>query len=103
VENHWRWQQLRVIISGLYVRLMFYTTFNDKSAMLASQQWVIVAAVPAFALLGIISIQTIMVPQSAEVRGCQTSIAFNASQGRSASIPGRLAARFARRRHDSMS
>ena len=48
--------------------------------------WVMIAVVLAFALLGVIAVQTVMVSQQAEAAGCENgqaaSTAFNASKGR---------------------
>jgi hypothetical protein len=47
-----------------------------------NQQWMILAVVLALGLVGVIAVQAVMIPKSAEAAGCRTSIAFNASQGR---------------------
>jgi hypothetical protein len=62
-----------------------YTTFADnKFAMFErNEYYVVIAVVLAFALLGIVAVQTGMVPQKAEAAGCTPdSTGYNASKGR---------------------
>ena len=63
--------------------LYFYSRFGDSriNMFTESNLWIL-AVISILALLGVFIAQAIMVPQSAEARGCRTSVAFNASQGR---------------------
>jgi hypothetical protein len=42
----------------------------------------IFAVVAAMGLIGIVGVQILSVPEDAEARGCNNSVAFNASKGR---------------------
>jgi hypothetical protein len=47
-----------------------------------NESYVVIAVVLAFALLGVVAVQTLMVSQQAEAAGCRNGIAANASKGR---------------------
>lgn len=59
--------------------------FEEKA-----EAWAVVAVVLAFAIVGVVAVQTLMVPQIAEARGCESSlpnsgggfVGLNASKGR---------------------
>jgi hypothetical protein len=50
---------------------------NNTQMMLA-----IFAIAAALGLLGVVAITIVTIPQEAEARGCNNSVAFNASKGR---------------------
>ena len=56
--------------------------FEEKNA----EAWAVVAVVLAFAIVGVVAVQALMVPQIAEARGCENGqaagVAVNASLGR---------------------
>jgi len=57
---------------------------NKSQKTTTVSSYAIIAIVAALALLGIVAITVVTIPlqQEAEAKGCRTSIAFNASQGR---------------------
>ena len=75
---------LQILSSGNNARPYLYSTFADnRFAMFEGDEYyVVIALALAFALIGVVAVQTLMVSQSAEAAGCMTSVAFNASKGR---------------------
>jgi hypothetical protein len=73
--------------SGINARPYSYTTFADNGIMLEQTELLaLVAVVLALALVGLVAVQAMMVPQQAEAAGCENgqaaSLAVNASKGR---------------------
>jgi hypothetical protein len=63
--------------------LKYFMVYNLFRKNMDKTVLVIVAIVVAFGLLGVIVIESIVMPaQQAEARGCNNSIAVNASKGR---------------------
>lgn len=57
------------------------TAFPENSVM--NTTFAVIAIVAALTLFGVVAITIVTIPlQQAEARGCRTSVAFNASQGR---------------------
>jgi hypothetical protein len=56
---------------------MNHSSREEKTASIA-----IIAIVAALALLGVVAVTVVTISQEAEARGCNRSVAFNASKGR---------------------
>lgn len=50
--------------------------------MFGLEPWAIVAITLAIGLLGVIAIETVLIPQQADAAGCPPGPAINASKGR---------------------
>jgi hypothetical protein len=51
-------------------------------SMSTQMNMTVIAIVAALALFGVVAITVVAMPQEADARGCNNSIAFNASKGR---------------------
>jgi hypothetical protein len=67
----------------VFLRVYVYAMDND-SQKTTTVSYAVIAIVAALALLGVVAITVLSIPQQqeAEAVGCKNSIAFNASKGR---------------------